>query len=506
MLLLSWNVNPWNQEARLPGIIEAISSVRPHIVTLQEVRSDLADDWAARLKDIGLGYHYSSGIDDQAKPYQCLIASRWNVTPDDIDWRRCAPYPELLGRTTVSVPDEGDVEVFTAHIPNGSGHGWKKIDTFHVLSAVLRGASDSPRILTGDFNEPELFLQSGQIVTFGEEGREDCGRSNQTWRDDCDDERPLTEWTNGVLSVLGGVSHHGLRDAYRDCHGFETTPPVTHWTTKGNPRYFDHAFVSRHFDVSECDYCDEWREQGLSDHSPMWAKLCLRTRSSEFLGRSVPERSPGSRQQSQDAAQGSDSGSLAPVEDLLNEADKERVRSEEIHDAEARRSTTWARVVAMLKLEPGISDEIASDPDGTKQGFVVVVVTNAAAFLLLLPIVLLTIPISIIGIAINAGLCCLFSRLFAGEVPAYSNWFRAVMFATAPSALGIVPIIGALVGVIYVVVLTVVVIRDLARITTGAAIVVWLIATLLPLILITAAGLWLGPVVFLQHMPTGFHL
>ena len=47
--------------------------------------------------------------------------------------------------------------MFTVHIPSGSNCGWKKIDTFHVLSATLRGACDSPRILTGDFNEPEMF-------------------------------------------------------------------------------------------------------------------------------------------------------------------------------------------------------------------------------------------------------------------------------------------------------------------------------------------------------------
>ena len=229
----------------------------------------------------------------------------------------------------------------------------------------------------------------------------------------------------------------------------------------------------------------------------------------------------GEREDHGDEAQASDAGSRAPVGNVLTEAEKERIRSEEIHSVEERRyredvrrevrreargSTTWARVTAMLMLEPGISDEIASDPDSTTQGLVVVAVTNAVAFLLLLPIVLVTIPLSIIFIAINAGLYCLSARLFASEVPVYSHWFRALMFATAPSAMGIVPIIGGLAGGIYVVVLSVVVIRDLARITTGAAIVVWLIATLLPLILIMAAGLWLGLATFLQHVPAVLQL
>ena len=42
----------------------------------------------------------------------------------------------------------------------------------------------------------------------------------------------------------------------------------------------------------------------------------------------------------------------------------------------ARGSTTCARVVAMLKLEPGISDEIASDPTSMRQGIAVLAAVN----------------------------------------------------------------------------------------------------------------------------------
>ena len=221
------------------------------------------------------------------------------------------------------------------------------------------------------------------------------------------------------------------------------------------------------------------------------------------------------------AAQESDAGSRTPSGNVLSDAEQERIRSEEIHSAEeqryredmrrevgreARGRTTWARVVAMLKLESGVSDEIASDPNSTKQGFVVLVAANAAACLFFLPLVVVVIPLSILFVAVNAGLFCLISRLFAHEVPPYSYWFRALLFTTAPSAVGIVPILGSLVGGIYVVVLNVVVIRDLARITTGTAIIVWLIAVLLPLILITAAGLWLGLAALLPHMPALFRL
>ncbi len=101
---------------------------------------------------------------------------------------------------------QGDFDVFTAHILTGDGNGRKKIDTFQVLVAELRGVNDSPRVRTGVFNEPKRFEDSGQIVTV-QEYEDGC------WRDRFAAKRPRFEWINGVLSVLGGVSHHGLRDA-----------------------------------------------------------------------------------------------------------------------------------------------------------------------------------------------------------------------------------------------------------------------------------------------------
>ena len=212
----------------------------------------------------------------------------------------------------------------------------------------------------------------------------------------------------------------------------------------------------------------------------------------------------------------SDAGTHTPSGGTLSEAEKERIRSEEVHSEEEKRyreevrrevrreagaGSTWSRVLAMLKLEPGISEEIASDPNSTKRGLVVVIVASVAACLFVLPVVLITIPATFVAIAVTAGLYCLFSRLFANEVPAYPNWFRILLFTSAPTALGIVPIVGALVGSVYTIVLHVVAIRDLARITTGAAIVVWLIAVLLPTILIVAAVLTFGLTVLMQYLP-----
>ena len=296
MLLLSWNIRFQSLPGQLRNVIEAIRSVSPDVVTLQEVKTSLAEDVARRLADIGLVHAHCSGKNApptamhkpprvgrlKRKDYQCLIASRWPLTAAGNRWRRRAPFPELLARVTVSTPDEQKIDLFTAHIPNGSGHGWRKIDTFNVLSAALRRAPDSPRILTGDFNEPKRFRKSGQIVPFGEKIHKDGGTSIRGWQTKFGVRRRNMERANGVRSVLAGASQHGLRDAYRDRHGVETATPVTHRTRK-NPRCFDHTFVSRHFEVTECGYYHEWRKQGWSDHSAMWTRLSFREKVPELV-------------------------------------------------------------------------------------------------------------------------------------------------------------------------------------------------------------------------------
>jgi len=289
MLLLSWNIHFQSLPGKLDKVIEAIRSVSPDIVTLQEVKTSLADNVAIRLADIGLVHAHCSGKDApptamrkstqgerlKRKEYQCLIASRWPVKAGGNRWRRRAPFPELLARATLSLPDGQKIDLFTAHIPNGSGNGWRKIDTFNVLSVALRRGNDSPRILTGDFNEPKRFRQSGQIVPFGEKIHEDKGTSIRGWQTKFGVRRRNMERVNGVRSVLDGASQHGLRDAYRDRHGVEAATPVT-YNTRKNPRCFDHTFVSRHFEVVDCGYYHEWRKQKWSDHSAMWTRLSFR--------------------------------------------------------------------------------------------------------------------------------------------------------------------------------------------------------------------------------------
>ena len=209
MYLLSWNVDQLGASKRLAAVANAIASTAPDIVTLQEVRSQHATKVAEALQGCGLQHvrhsHDPPPCSDREvqKKYHCVIASRWPLIdpPGGDAWRCPAPFPEVLGRILVKTP-AGDIDIFTAHIPHGSGHKWKKIDTFETLAPALRSGGDSPRILTGDFNEPRKFLGSGQILTFGEKEVNADGvisAPRGTWRG-----RPHADWSEGVRSVLAG--------------------------------------------------------------------------------------------------------------------------------------------------------------------------------------------------------------------------------------------------------------------------------------------------------------
>lgn len=61
MLLLSWNVCFQSLPGQLGNVMEAIRSVSPDVVTLQEVKTSLADDVTSRLAGIGLVHAHCSG-------------------------------------------------------------------------------------------------------------------------------------------------------------------------------------------------------------------------------------------------------------------------------------------------------------------------------------------------------------------------------------------------------------------------------------------------------------
>ena len=179
----------------------------------------------------------------------------------------------------------------------------------------------------------------------------------------------------------------------------------------------------------------------------------------------------------------------------LSEEAKERIREEERYREGVRReirrtspgSLLVNRVLRVLKLEPGIFTEIATDPAATGQAAIVYVVAYCIGTATVAPFVnLFLVPVGFVIQLVVAFLFSLVTRLFSTDVPPFQQWFRAMFFTTAPAVLGIVPWIGSIVGAAYTIVLMVVATRDLARISTGSAILCWLIVVMIPAIVFSA--------------------
>ena len=153
----------------------------------------------------------------------------------------------------------------------------------------------------------------------------------------------------------------------------------------------------------------------------------------------------------------------------------------------------WNRVQGVLRLDPPVFAEIGADPSGVTQGLIVAAIAAAAANLWSGPFLVSSVLLYLLMAAGLAGLFSLVARMFAQGVPRYPAWLAAILFTTAPLALGIIPMFGAAVGSLYMVVLQFVAIRELGRITAGEAIMVLLIvlipATVLFVMLGTAFGL-----------------
>jgi endonuclease/exonuclease/phosphatase family metal-dependent hydrolase len=223
---------------------------------------------------MGLPFVFYSGSEQsQEKRYGNLIASRWSVKPiDNGKWRASFPWHQLIAHTMITVGD-CPIVVVTAHIPNGSGNGWAKIDAFRAIAQIVRGVQGKPCILTGDFNEPQFAFHDDRIVTFGQD---QLPNGEYTyWNNWSFEGRSGTgeEWDAAVRWFFENRNEHGLRLAYWDATSPGTMEP-TH-ISRGKPRWFDHIFISEGFQVLSCRYLHETRLNGFSDHSALTAQVAI---------------------------------------------------------------------------------------------------------------------------------------------------------------------------------------------------------------------------------------
>ncbi len=272
----SINVVTWNVNRRGADVLDALKDfAQPDVLTLQEVTFNQRRDFEERLVGVmGLkccpdGQRHTGG-----RGYGNLIASRWPIDPVEPRYStERPPWPELLVQASVSVNGRSFL-VIGVHIPNGSRHHWKKIDTFKALKEVVGEAKGRPCIVAGDFNEPRFvpLQDGGRVVTWGQEW---AGRNGLYgfWERRRIRGRPGKDWDAAVRWIFEEHDEHQLRHAYWDAHGRGVMPVSL--VTRNQPRWFDHMFVSAGFRVERCEYLHEVRLRGHSDHSALSARLIL---------------------------------------------------------------------------------------------------------------------------------------------------------------------------------------------------------------------------------------
>lgn len=277
MRVASWNIrgNTGVKPARRAAIIDALTRHNPCVLVLQEVawKGGLHEDLTRRLAHHGWPHACYGGVPGSPdKRYGNLIASRFPVQADASNWAPGVPWRQSLLKARVDTHD-GPIDVVGAHIPNGSGNGWAKVETFEALARGLEpDALVHPTILAGDFNEPMTVLDDGTIVPFSMRQRRDG-----TWTDAglrtaaCGRTFPRERWTTAVRAVLGRSPSIGLRrvrQGVEEAHEMRVTHEV-----RGYGRCFDHLLVSEHWAVVAAGVEDDVRMDGTSDHSLIWSDL-----------------------------------------------------------------------------------------------------------------------------------------------------------------------------------------------------------------------------------------
>lgn len=143
----------------------------------------------------------------------------------------------------------------------------------------------------------------------------------------------------------------------------------------------------------------------------------------------------------------------------------------------------WQRVQRAVKREEGVYAEIGADSAATVQAIVVVGIASlisglsaiftSARFSFFGWIIGAALAATV-GLAVGAGILWLVSRLF-GASGSFESLFRSLGFAAAPSALGIIPFIGGLVGGIWSLILAIRAVKETQSVSDGAAVAIVLI-------------------------------
>jgi hypothetical protein len=137
-----------------------------------------------------------------------------------------------------------------------------------------------------------------------------------------------------------------------------------------------------------------------------------------------------------------------------------------------------ARLPRVLKLEDPVLGEIGNDEKATVQGVVITALAAAVGNLTaegnVLGNFLVGLIVAPIGLFIWTGILYVVGKMFGGQ-GTYAQLIRPIGYAGAPFALGIVPVIGGLAGLVYSAVIQIKAVTQINQVTQGSAVATVLI-------------------------------
>jgi exonuclease III len=253
--LLCWNVA--GRITRLEEQIERVVGLEADLICLQEVTVKTLRTWESRLSAAGwkhvLGADVTAALDaGRARPLLTLTAARTPLQRLEVAE---LPWPERVLAVSVS-----GLQLFNAHSPISPKPQLAKVRTHEALAAHL-AAGSGPRALCGDLNTPRKEHPDGRVWTFA--------------RDRYGHLRPERgeRWDSAELALIRGLEARGFRDAFRAIHGPALRELSWEWPRWGGGYRLDHLIVTDDVEVADVRYLHDWRRDGRSDHSPLYASL-----------------------------------------------------------------------------------------------------------------------------------------------------------------------------------------------------------------------------------------
>lgn len=222
--ILSWNIRQGGG-SRVVGIIQALVKSKATIVVLSEYKNNDKGEMI-RAKLLSAGYRYQAVTSARPDVNSVLIASKLPCNT--------VLHPKAdteYAHNIVEIQTEA-LNLIGVYLPH------KKKHTLLPYIQQVISATETPYVIAGDYNT-------------GINGVDQVGSSF---------------WYQPEMLAFGKL---GYVDAFRVKHN--TAIEYSWYSHQGNGYRYDHTYIHEMLlpIIKRCEYLHTWREQKLSDHSPM---------------------------------------------------------------------------------------------------------------------------------------------------------------------------------------------------------------------------------------------